>query len=143
MSRKQNMIIPLKVSHKDLTRKCPSNRMRFWYLGEMLSIIFTSYCPVNVIMVLFYIYYSKFDRDHFLFIKKCIVNVQIHGRVCNSYIAYCLEQQLVCIAVLTKVHTAHTLQMNPCTLKILRNTAFQLAHQNCQFSLSNREKDLI
>ena len=90
-----------------------------------------------------YIYYSKFDRDHSLTIKICFVNIQIHGRVCNPYIAYCLEQQLVCIAVLTKVHAAHTLQMNPCALKVLRNTAFQMAHQNCQFSLSNLEKNLF
>ena len=83
--------------------------------------------------------YIKFDGDHFLsFI--CIENVQIHGRVCASYIAYCLEQQLICIAVLTKVHTLPT---NTCTLKNLQKTAFQSAHQNCQFSFSNRAKDLI
>ena len=48
-------------------------------------------------------------------------------------------EQLVSIALLTKVHTAHTLQINPCTLK----TAFLLALQNCQFIFSNHEKDLI
>ena len=48
-----------------------------------------------------------------------------------------------CISVLTKVHTFHTLQMNPCTLKILRNTAFELEHQNCWFSFSKREKVFI
>ena len=55
------------------------------------------------------VYYSKFDRDHFLSNKICIVNVQIHGRVSTPYIAYCFEQQLVCIAVLTKVYTLHIL----------------------------------
>ena len=30
--------------------------------------------------------------------------------------------------------------MNSCTLKILRNTGYQLVHQNCQFSFSNRKK---
>ena len=38
------------------------------------------------------------------------------------------------------VHTLHTSQIYPCTLKIFGNTAFQLAHQNCQFSFSNHEK---
>ena len=42
------------------------------------------------ILLFAYIYYSKFDKDHFLSIKICIVNVQIHGRVCTPYIAYCL-----------------------------------------------------
>ena len=55
------------------------------------------------------VYFSKFDRDHFLSIKICIVNVEIHGRVCTPYIAYCIEQQLVCIAILTKVYTLHIL----------------------------------
>ena len=52
---------------------------------------------------------QKSDRDPFSSIKICIVSVQIHGRVCTLYIAYCLEQQLVCIAVLTKVHTLYTM----------------------------------
>ena len=95
------------------------------------------------LMNLLKLYYSKFDRDHFLSIKIYIVNGQIHGRVCTPYNAYCSEQQLVCIAVLMKVYTLHTLQMNPYTLKIMRNTAFQLEHLNCQFSFSNHEKDLI
>ena len=73
----------------------------------------------------------------------CIVNVQIHGRVCTPYIASCLEQQLVCIAVPMKVHTLHTLQMKLCTLKILGNTAIQSANQKGQFSFSTREKDFI
>ena len=89
------------------------------------------------------LYHSKFDKDHFLFIKINIVNVQIHGRACSPYIAYCLVQQLVYIAVLMKVQTLHTLQMNPCTLEILRNTTFQAEHENCQFSFSKNEKDLI
>ena len=76
----------------------------------------------------------------------CIVNVQIHGRVCTPYIAYCLEQQLVCIAVPMKVntlHTLHTLQMKLCTLKIMGNTAIQSTNHKGQFSFSTREKDLF
>ena len=72
-----------------------------------------------------------------------IVNVQIHRRVCTPYIASCLEQQLVCIAVPMKVHTLYTLEMKLCTLKIIGNTAIQSANQKCQFSFSTREKDFI
>ena len=36
------------------------------------------------------IYYSKFDRDHVLCIKFFSANVQIHDRVCTTYIEYYL-----------------------------------------------------
>lgn len=88
-------------------------------------------------------YYSKFDRDHFLLVIFCNENIPFLDTICTPYIDDYLKLKLLQNFVLMNVHTSHTLQLNSCTPKILHNTAFQPKNQNCHFSFSKRKKDFI
>ena len=84
----------------------------------------------NVIGGVDMVNYSKFDRDH-VYVSNFAVQMYKFMTEFALRILNIIFRCNSCVSVLTKVHTFHTLQMNPCILKILRNTAFESEHQNC------------
>ena len=78
------------------------------------------------------LYYSKFEGTTF-YVSNFAVQMYKFMTKFAFRILNIIFRCNSCISVLMKVYTFHILQMNPCTLKILRNTAFEPGHQSFHF----------
>ena len=93
-------------------------RQKTWPPGDGACFRYISIYTQSLIGITFY--ESNFAVQMYKFMTEFALRILNIIFGCN-----------LCISLQMKEHTFHTLQMNPCTLKILRNSAFEPEQQNC------------